>query len=175
MKKRRLTIVAFLLVATLVLGIGYAAVTGSLTLNGTVSYSPEQLVNDATVKFSTATATGCVASVTGNSTAIMDVSFMDNDGVTDIGGSKTYSAEALYTISYTGDGNLSDLRVTPSITSALANSDFTMTYEWIGNDNIIGPNETIQLKVTVTYNVPVSVPVASVQDTFTINLAYAPL
>ena len=175
MKQRRLTIVAFLLIATLVLGVGYAAVTGNLTLNGTVSYSPEQLVNDATVKFSAASGTGCVASVTGNSTAIMDVSFMDNDGVADQAGTKEYTAEAIYTISYTGDENLSDLRITPSISSALASTDFTMLYEWIGNDNIVGPGETVQLKVTVKYTVPDPIPATSVEDTFIINLAYAPL
>jgi len=175
MKKRRLTIVAFLLAATLVLGVGYAAVTGNLTLNGTVAYNPEQLVTDATVKFSNATGTGCIAAVTGNSTATMDVSFMDNDGVTDVGGVKEYTAEAIYTISYTGDANLADLRVTPTITNALASSDFSMLYEWISNDNIVGPGETIQLKVTVKYSVPSTIPSTSVSDSFLITLAYAPV
>ena len=41
MKKRRSLIVAFLLVAVMAIGIGYAAITGALTVNGNLSAQPE--------------------------------------------------------------------------------------------------------------------------------------
>ena len=41
MKKRRSLIVAFLLVAVMAIGIGYAAITGAITVNGNLSAQPE--------------------------------------------------------------------------------------------------------------------------------------
>ena len=53
MKKRRLAIVAFLICATLIAGIGYAGTTETLTINGTASTT----ATDINVRFSSATLT----------------------------------------------------------------------------------------------------------------------
>ena len=65
MKKRRTTIIAFLLVAALALGIGYAALTTNLTITGGVTNAPHPInvvFQSGTLK--EATATGENASAT---------------------------------------------------------------------------------------------------------------
>ena len=176
MKNRRIAIVAFLLIATLVMGVGYAAITGNLTINGTAAYTPEQVVNDATVKFHSYQAvSNCSASVQ-DQTATMTVHFMDNDGTADTVG-KVYTAQAKYTVSYTGaDGSLSDVMVqaTPAVLGDPSVAGFEVTYAWTNDDRIVAVGETIELTVTVKYTVQDPVPTAGVEQTFTISMSYAP-
>ena len=44
MKKRRTIIISFLLLATLVMGVGYAAVADTLNITGRASFRPASLV-----------------------------------------------------------------------------------------------------------------------------------
>lgn len=50
MKKRRITLIAFVLVAALCVGIGYATLTDTLIIGGTISANANEL--DAAIKFS---------------------------------------------------------------------------------------------------------------------------
>lgn len=175
MKKRRLTIIAFLLCATLLMGIGYASVTGSLTINGTAAYAPAGLVDAATVSFANPAANKCtVALSNANTTATIDVSFADNNGVADYAGF-VYTATAQLDIVYAADANLADLRVSIVDTTPFDEAGFSYTAEWIDNDNIVGPGETIKILLTIQYTVQDPVPTASVSDSFVVSLNYAPV
>ena len=175
MKKRRLTIIAFLLCATLLMGIGYASVSGSLTINGTAAYAPESLVNSATVSFANPVANACTVVLSNSNTvATVDVSFADNNGVTDPAG-HIYTATAQLDVVYTGDANLADLRVEVVKETDFDVAGFTCSYEWIANDNVVGPGETVKILVTIQYTVQDPVPSASVNDSFVLKLNYAPV
>ncbi|MBQ7380768.1 MAG: hypothetical protein IJW69_01650 [Clostridia bacterium] len=70
MRNRKITLVAFMLVAVLMLGIGYAALTDTLTIigNAHIDYTKTEEAFDGSVYFSasalgTSTGTGSVADV----------------------------------------------------------------------------------------------------------------
>ena len=100
MKKRRIAIVAFLLCATLVLGIGYAALSDQLNITGTATYRPTSVVNDrvdAAIKFTNAVADAkyCTAANFSGDAADMTVLINDiNDGTT------KFEAVATFTVTY---------------------------------------------------------------------------
>lgn len=102
MKNRRSTILAFLLCATLVLGIGYAALSDTLTIGGSATFNPSGFVNDkveSAIKFTAATSNDAYctgANITADDTASMAVVFNDNTEAA----TSTYESSATFKVSY---------------------------------------------------------------------------
>ena len=105
MKNRRSTILAFLLCATLVLGIGYAALTDTLTVGGSATFNPSGFVADkveTAIKFTEATSNDAYctgANVTAADTASMAVIFNDNTEAA----TSTYESSATFKVLYDTD------------------------------------------------------------------------
>lgn len=102
MKKRRFAIVAFLLCATLIMGIGYAAVNGMLMIGGKVTYNPLGVVEDnvdAAVKFTAAEADTLVPNCTAEATFTGDNATL-NVVFNNTGDGASYEAIATYTVKY---------------------------------------------------------------------------
>jgi len=166
MKSRRITIVAFLLCATLVMGIGYAVLADQLSITGNAIYRPNSVVNDrvdGAIKFTAANADGdhCTsATVTGDDTADMTVVIND---IAD--GTNTFEAVATYTVTYeTTDLSLSKVVVSaaPTITAGPSSSeavpgfsiDAVVTYDDAADAaaGVLSPGNTLTVTVTVTYD-----------------------
>ena len=84
MKNRKTIIVAFLLVAALCLGIGYAALTDTLNINGTanISKSAAETEFDEDVYFTSASGNGCSAAIAdGNKPDAATLTITDGIGV----------------------------------------------------------------------------------------------
>ena len=56
MKKRKIVLTSFLLVAVLVMGIGFAAVADTLNITGTATFRPVTVVNDRVLQLTEFTA-----------------------------------------------------------------------------------------------------------------------
>lgn len=163
MKNRRFAIVAFLLVATLVMGIGFAAVTGQLNITGTAKYNSfTETSSDvhSAIKFTEATAVkNCTATITdtqNGDSADLTVTFNDETSSNE---GDDFEAVAIYTIAYEStDTTLSPVEFSAPVIDC-DNSHFTVTYEWVDGKNTIEPHGTdnheasvAQVKVTVRYN-----------------------
>ena len=153
MKNRRIVIVAFLLSAVMVMGIGFATVTGQLNIMGTAKYNSfSETSSDVhtAVKFTDATPVeNCTATITDTvtgDTANMIVTFNDTDA-----DANTFTASATYTISYeSSDSSLPTIEFAdPTISND--NNRFVVTYSWKDGKNQVAPNGSIELTITVTY------------------------
>lgn len=163
MKNRRFAITVFLLVATLVMGIGFAAVSGQLNITGTAKYNSfTETSSDvhSAIKFTEASAVkNCTASITdtqNGDSADLTVTFNDETSEND---GDDFEAVAIYTIAYEStDTTLSPVTFSdPDI--SCDNDNFVVTCEWVNGKNTIEPHGTdnhdasvAQIKVTVRYN-----------------------
>lgn len=153
MKNRRFAIVAFLLVATLVMGIGFATVTGQLNIMGTAKYnSYGETSSDVhtAVKFTDATAiencTAAITDTTTGDTANMIITFNDVDA-----GANRFEASAVYTITYAStDTTLPTIEFADPVATN-DNSRFVVSYEWENGVKTLAPNGTTKLTVTVVF------------------------
>lgn len=175
MKNRRFAIVAFLLVATLVMGIGFATVTGQLNINGNAKYNSKAETDSSVhgaVKFTAAAGdANCTAKITdtvNGDIANMIVIFNDQNGTGEL-----FTATATYTVKYeTTDMSLPDITFSvPNITNT--NSDkFEVSTSWDSTAPTLKPGEEATLTVTVSYQATASE--TGVQNaTITIPLPYA--
>ncbi len=167
MKKRRLVIVAFMLATVLTLGVGYAAVNGSLGITGRVEFQGKALTEPEvinSVKFvkegtgaPTVTDEGlCTATVSSDHAADMSVTFTDPNGVV----GEQFTVSATFTILYDSTNTaLPDVTLTPSAieqTGVNANQGFTVTTDWIGSKTLkVGESTTMTVTVTYTNQDPV--------------------
>ncbi len=162
MKKRRTLIISLLLIAAIALGVGYAATTGSVKINGDVANHPHELNLTIVAEGTPATQKteiveemiGGVATDTDSSVSI----------VTD-----TLASISVKGIAHTGDyvkaavvvknNNEYDVRLeAPSHTTTFPDDYtadmkdfFTVTYEWDdASDVVLAKGETKVLYVTVT-------------------------
>lgn len=174
MKRRRLVIGAFLLVAVLVMGVGYAAVSGQLNIRGSAVYNgPSEVAADthSAVHFLKATAltpaddavqvtAGISATDTTNDTANIQVIISDSDGTPD----REFVAQAEYIVVFEEGFEAANLPVTFSANPSSDNPNFVVTYAWSnadevdyengtvsGNNATLVPGSAIKLTVTVTY------------------------
>ena len=193
MKNRRLLIVSFLLVSVLLVGIGFAQVTGNLMVKGTATFTGKTLtqsnVMDA-LEFVRYNAKNCEVEIGSGSTgagqnATMTVAFHDYEGNT----SNTFTASAVLTIQYgTAGDNLPDITLGDiSEQSVLPSADkgvFVVTPEWVSGGDVTGTGlneitltagQTTCLKVTVTYTKvsDASMDNSSCDATISVKIPYA--
>lgn len=175
MKKRRLTIVAFLLCATLIMGIGYAAISGTLNITGTAYFNGTSAVSSdilSAIKFTEANAgDNCTATIATDHSATLDVTFNDTEGTV----GDVFTASATYTIKYdTTDTTLPDVTFSvpaPTITSAANSEGFAISTDWTTTQTL-GVGEEIKVTVTVTYTNQDPVVADTVSATISVPLPY---
>ncbi len=184
MKKRRITIVAFVLCAALVMGIGYAAVTGQLNITGTATFNGTGEVSTNVhnaVKFTDAKVVSTSAdSVTGIATKSNDdncdlvVTIQDSDGT-----AASFSLVAEFTIKYeTEDTTLPDITFSkPVVTLGKPDVGFTVVTAWkdIATETAtLTPGDSVVMTVTVTFTPDtVQRETDQVVSTITIPMPYA--
>ena len=191
MKNRRLLITSFLLVATLLIGVGYAATVGQLSVRGSASFRPADAVvnskeeaikfsqNDEIVMTKTLTPTNnsgldpitITPAVTSDDEATL---YVIVNGVADV---TKYEATATFTVLYdTADQSFDPVYVVAQVNTP-TNPNFEYAVEILNEDS--SPNTEyklvaggkIKVKVTVTYTVPDENPdTVSVTEDLTVHL-----
>jgi len=172
MKNRKLFIVSFLVVATLVVGVGFAAINGTLNVTGDAAFFGfDQIKGDVAealafthAEILTQDADSCTATVgeTVNGlthSATLDVNFFDTTGSMD-----NFEVQARYTISYGTEGAaLPDITLSSvaADTFAVNQSDVNGTFDCVAvwedaNENpeafrTLKPGDSVNVIVTVTY------------------------
>lgn len=158
MKNRKSAIVAFLLVAALLLGVGYAALSDTLTIKGTATVSTDTAkeVFNEDIYFSE------VSAITKNGAALNDagttatITAEDGTGDEKDGGVITIADGVLATtgdyveVTYTVLNN-GDLDATVgAITIENSNTTyFTVTADWVDADQSLAPGETVKIHVKI--------------------------
>ena len=154
MKNRKTVVVAFLLVAVMLLGVGYAAISDVLDVNGSadVSLDAAQSAFDEDVYFSKAEVLTEVKNAEGKDLNVASISDGDNDQANftadSLKGAGDY-AEFRFTITNASDV---DAVVTPTL-AADGNSNveyFDIVSDWAGQPKTIKAGESMTYTVTVT-------------------------
>jgi hypothetical protein len=153
MKNRRTLLVAFLLCATLLVGVGYAAFTGNLIINGTATYTHDGAQLDEDIFFSGyENLKHCNVSFADSDTATLEVIFTPADS-TD--GGKTCTATATLIITNTSedksvkfDTAALDKIIVNSADTAASIFEVTATL----SNETLAANSTIKVDVTVKAN-----------------------
>ena len=163
MRNRKRVVVSFLLVACMLIGIGYAALTDVLDINGTVdvNQSAAEAAFDADIYFTDATPAN-----TGDSAYIStDDPDMAGFSIASLSG-KGDTASFTFTISNFGD---LDATVTPTLASD-GNTNptyFKITSDWEGRAKRLEAGSTLTYTVTVEL---LETPTASIHGAFHIEL-----
>lgn len=143
MKNRRNLIVAFLLCACLIVGIGYAALTDVLDITGSadVNQSAAEEAFNEDIYFSSA-----VANETGN-TASVNTDNKDKASFT-ANTLKGKGDKATFTYTIKNDGDL-NATVTPSISSNTNETYFKVSSDWAGEAKTLEAGQTLTYTVTI--------------------------
>ena len=176
MKKRNLAITAFVLCATLVMAIGFAALSGTLNIGGTATFNGDNISSEIleSVKFTNGTGDQYTGVSWTDTTATMTVNFYDLADDDTIQGGQLLEATATFTITYASDNPDA---VLPAIQFAVPNPTISGTGFGISTNwdevKTLAFKGTITITVTVTYEVPETAPTDKVSATITIPMPYA--
>ena len=174
MKNRKIVVVAFLLVAVMLLGIGYAALTDTLTIigNAHIDIDAANATFDSKVYFSAAEATSTTGTggyVEGVLTNKDVASFTPDDATF-----ATVGQVSVFTFTITNDSNVeADVSINATKQSGDANPSnsnttaFTVTYTYPDGQTIAANGGTIDVVVTVTVASPIT---SATSATFGIEL-----
>ena len=165
MKKRRIVLASFLLIAVLVMAIGFAALVDTLNITGTATFRPAAVVEtdvDAAIYFTQATPDEnyCVSATVKADPDEAGMTVVFNDaGETN----RTYEAVAEFIVVYQPNDNNAHLpavkleavasAITTGTTTAAPGFDVSVDHEHIGEVAEAGyfsPGETMKIIVTVT-------------------------
>ena len=143
MKKRRSVVIAFLLIAALVMGIGYAALTDVLDITGSadVNQSAAEEAFNQDIHFSAA-----VANEEGN-TASINADNKDKASFT----ANTLQGKgdkATFTYTIINDGDV-DATITPKISSNTNEAYFKYYSDWNGHPTELLAGDTVTYTVTI--------------------------
>ena len=172
MKNRRNIIIAFLLCATLIVGVGYAAFVGNLTVNGTTAFNPENNTLDEKIEFSAVQyAENCTVNIgpTGD-TATRDVTVTTADALT-IDGKQIATATCVLVIT----NSSTDTAVTLTNPTDFHNTNgfFNISTDWTG-DVVLNANDSKTITITVTADVG-GIDLPKQEGTFIIQIPVAPV
>lgn len=163
MKNRKTVVVAFLLIAVMLLGVGYAALTDVLVINGTADITAEgaQSAFNEDVYFSNAVAgtSGDVAEIG----ADPDMATFTASKLTGQGDTATFT----FTIKNAGDV---DATVTPKLVDATGNTQpewFNIVSDWNGATKNLAAGAEITYTVTITL---LKTPTEAITGSFHIEL-----
>ena len=166
MKNRKTVVVAFLLVAVMLLGVGYAALTDTLDITGSADVNISDLEKEFEddIYFSSAIALG------DNTTNTASVNADNNDKASFSAKElvkKDDKAEFVFTIK---NDSAHTVSVTPKLNATLGNTNteyFSIVSDWDGSTKTIAPQSEITYKVTVTL---IKDPTSAVSGSFLIEL-----
>lgn len=172
MKNRKTVIVAFLLVVVMLLGVGYAALTDTLTIigNAHIDVDTANKTFDEKVYFSAAEAT----STTGTGTTADTASYNLDDATFTANKLATVGEKSVFTFTITNMSNVDavisvgDTKLSGDNNPSNSNTDkFTVEYSYPDGMNIAKQGGTITVVVTVTVKEPVT---SATSATFGIEL-----
>ena len=163
MKRRRSLIISLLLVAAISLGVGYAALTDVLDINGSADVNQtaaeEAFNEDVYFKAAVANQAGNVASVDANDNDMASFTASTLKGANDT---------ATFTFTITNDGDV-DALVTPTL-AADGNSNaeyFEVSSDWAGQAKTIAAGQSLTYTVTVKL---IKTPTETIHGAFHIEL-----
>ena len=161
MKNRKTIVVAFMLCAVMLLGVGYAALTDVLDITGSadVNQSAAEESFNEDIYFSAA-----VANQTGNTAS---VNADNNDKATFTANTlKGKDDKATFTFTIVNEGDL-DAKVTPAISSNTNSTYFDIASDWAGATKDLVAGGSLTYTVTVTLK---ETPVETISGSFIIEL-----
>ena len=164
MKNRRNVVVAFLVVAVMLLGIGYAALSDTLDITGSadVNQSAAEEAFNEDIYFSAA-----VANETGNTAS---VNADNNDKASFTAATlKGKGDKVTFTFTITNDGDL-DATVTPKLNATLGNTNteyFSIESDWDGGSKTLAAHSTITYTITVEL---LKTPTETISGSFLVEL-----
>ena len=172
MKNRKIVIVAFLVVAAMLLGVGYAALTDTLTIigNAHIDIGQANTTFDEKVYFSAAEAT----SSTGTGTVADAASYTADDATFTANKLATVGQKSVFTFTIKNDSNVdavisvNSTKLSGDTNPSNSNSNkFTVEYSYPDGMTVAKTGGTITVVVTVTVKEPVT---AATSATFGIEL-----
>ncbi len=172
MKNRKIVVVAFLLIAVLLLGVGYAALTDTLSIigNAHIDVGEANKTFDEKVYFSASEAT----SSTGTGTTADAVSHSADDATFTANKLATVGQKSVFTFTITNDSNVDAVisiaanKLSGDVNPSNSNAQkFTVEYSYPDGMNIAKNGGTIRVVVTVTVKEPVT---SATSATFGIEL-----
>lgn len=155
MKNRKFIVVAFLLVAVMLLGVGYAALTDTLIIigNAHIDLDTANKTFDDRIKFIGAEAT----SSTGTGTTADVASYSDDDATYTANKLALIGEKSVFTFTIKNDSNAdAEISVNPNKLSGAINpsnsneNDFTVEYAYPDGTTVAKQGGTIRVVVTVT-------------------------
>ena len=164
MKNRRNIIIAFLLCACLLVGIGYAQISGQLMIGGNARFNGQsELTNEikAAVIFSDAKANddNCISATFTDKNATIDIVINDAKG-----NAAEFTSSATFTVKYNTEEAYPDVifgDLVPSITSASSIPGWTIETVYANAQNgattngttaTLIPGSTVDVIVTIKFN-----------------------
>ena len=164
MKNRRNVVVAFLVVAVMLLGIGYAALTDVLDINGSVdvnqSAAEEAFNEDIFFSAAAANEAGNTASVNADNNDKASFTINTFKGKDDV---------ATFTFTIKNNGDV-DANVTPKLNASLGNTNpeyFAIESDWDGDTKLLEAGEEITYTLTITM---LKTPTETVSGSFLVEL-----
>ena len=171
MKNRRTVVVAFLLCAVMLLGVGYAALSDTLDITGSVDVNQsaaEEAFNED-VYFSAAVANNIAGTDNpGGNTASVNADNNDKASFT-IKSMKGKGDKATFTFTITNAGDV-DATVTPKLNATLGNTNseyFSISSDWNGEAKTLAAHSEITYTVTVEL---LKTPTETISGSFLIEL-----
>lgn len=164
MKNRKLVIVAFLLVAVMLLGVGYAALSDTLDITGSadVNQSAAEEAFNEDVFFSAA-----VANEAGNTASI---NADNNDKASFTANTlKGKGDKVTFTFTIKNDGDV-DATVTPKLNATLGNTNpeyFAISSDWDGAAKTLAAHSEVTYTITVEL---IKTPTETISGSFLVEL-----
>ena len=164
MKNRKTVVVAFLLVAVMLLSVGYAALSDTLDITGSadVNQSAAEEAFNEDIFFSAA-----VANETGNTASIN----ADNNDKASFTANTLKGKDDKVTFTFTikNDGDVT-AKVTPKLNATLGNTNseyFTITSDWDGSTKDLAAHSEITYTLTVEL---IKTPTETISGSFLVEL-----
>lgn len=147
MKNRKSVIVAFLLIAAMILSVGYAALADELTISGsaTVDFAKAEEVWETKVKFSASEITDDGGS--GNSANT--VSHTDDEATFGVNKLALKDEKVVFTYTIANESDVDAVITTKAVTETDNSEKFTVTYGYPDGETIEA-GKTIRVTVTVS-------------------------
>ena len=164
MKNRKIVVIAFLVVASLLLGIGYAALTDTLDITGSADVNVSDLEKEyeEDIYFSAA-----VANEDGNTASVNG----DNNDKASFSAKELVKKDDVATFTFTiQNDSAHTVSVQPKLNAASGNTNpeyFSIVSDWDGAAKTIAPNGEITYTLTVTL---IKDPTEAVSGSFLIEL-----
>ena len=164
MKNRNTIVVAFLLAAVMLLGVGYAALSDTLDITGSadVNQSAAEEAFNEDVYF-----TAAVANETGNTASI---NADNNDKASFTAATlKGKGDKVTFTFTIANDGDVA-ATVTPKLNATVGNTNpeyFSITSDWDGAEKTLGAHSTLTYTVTVEL---LKTPTVTISGSFLVEL-----